>query len=218
MNDDGTVGELLLPWRTTALALAGAKYLGSVNLPNNSINHVFDRDGQIVMVVWNDRQAEERVYLGDDVRQTDLWGRIVKPQKIDAEQIIRVGPLPTFVTGLNGPVLRWRMSVKLAETQWPSVFGVAHGNTLTVKNSFGQGISGQIRMITPEGWRTSARDIGFKLAAGETLNQPFEVILPLDAATGRQDIRFDFDIMADRRYQFSVRRTIDVGMDDIFAA
>ncbi len=218
MNDDGTAGELFLPWRTTALALAGSKYLGSVSLANNSTNHIFERDGQIVMVIWNDRLTDERVYLGDDVRQTDLWGHSVKPPKSDAEQVLRVGPLPTFITGLNAPVLRWRMSVQLAETQWPSVFGVAHSNALIVKNSFGQGISGQIRLVTPDGWRTSARDIGFKLAAGETLNQPFEVVLPLDAATGRQDIRFDFDIMADRRYQFSVRRQMDVGMDDIFAS
>src|SRR5262249_54865991 len=37
MNDDGTAGELLLPWRTTALALGGAKFLGSINLPNGSV-------------------------------------------------------------------------------------------------------------------------------------------------------------------------------------
>ncbi|HKD36880.1 MAG TPA: hypothetical protein VKB78_08760, partial [Pirellulales bacterium] len=65
MNPDGMAGELLLPWRTTALALAGAKYVGSLNLANGSTNHIFDRDGQIVMVIWNDRPTEERLYLGD---------------------------------------------------------------------------------------------------------------------------------------------------------
>ena len=37
----------------------------------------------------------------------------------------------------------------------------------------------------------------FKLAVGESLNQPFEVTLPLDAVTGKQDLRLDFDLMAD---------------------
>ncbi|HEV2973042.1 MAG TPA: hypothetical protein VGY55_23955 [Pirellulales bacterium] len=218
MNDDGTAGELLLPWRTTALALAGATYLGSINLPNGSVNHVFDRNGEIVIVLWNDRPTEERVYLGDDVRQMDLWGRATKPPTDKSEQVIQVGTLPVFITGLNAPALRWRMSVKLAETQWPSVFGITHGNSLIVKNSFGQGISGQIKIVTPEGWRIAPPEVGFKLASGETLNQPFDVVLPLDAATGRQDIRFDFDIMADRRYQFNVRREIDVGLDDVMIA
>ena len=218
MNDDGTVGELLLPWRTTALALAGAKYIGSFSLPNNSVNHVFDRDGQVVMVVWNDRPTEERVYLGDEVRQMDLWGRSIKPATDASEQVIQVQPLPTFITGMNAAVLRWRMSATLAETQWPSLFGVAHNNALIVKNAFGQGISGQIKIVTPEGWRVSPAEVPFKLASGETLNQPFEAILPPDAASGRQNIRFDFDIMADRRYKFSVRRQIDVGLDDVTVA
>ena len=215
MNDDGTVGDLLLPWRTTALAVAGAKFVGSISLPNHTVNRIFDRDGQMVMVLWNDRQTEERLYLGDDVRRMDMWGRTTKLATKNGEQIVPVGPLPIFITGLNGPVLRWRMSVKLAATQWPSVFGVAHANALIVKNAFGQGISGQIKMITPEGWRNSTPEVSFKLASGETLNEPFDVVLPLDAATGRQDIRFDFDIMADRRYRFSVRRHIDVGLDDV---
>ena len=215
MNDDGTVGDLLLPCRTTALALAGAKYIGSVNLPGNSENRIFDRDGEIVMVVWNDRPTAERLYLGDDVRQLDLWGRTTKPKEDNGEQVLPVGPLPVFVTGLNGAVLKWRMSAKLAVTQWPSVFEAVHNNALVVKNSFGQGISGQIKMIAPEGWRNSAAEVSFKLASGETLNQPFDVVLPPDAATGRQDIRFDFDIMADRRYKFSVIRQIDVGTDDV---
>jgi hypothetical protein len=69
--------------------------------------------------------------------------------------------------------------------------------------------------VTPDGWRVAPAEATFKLAAGETLNQPFDVILRIEAVTGRQDLRFDFDIMADRRYQFSVRRQIDVGMDDV---
>ncbi len=215
MNPDGTAGELLVPWRTTALALAGAKYVGSLNLANGSTNYIFDRDGQIVMVVWNDRPTEERLYLGDDVRQMDLWGRSVKPTTENSEQVIQVRSLPTYLTGLNAAVLRWRMAVQLSEAQWPSLFGVAHSNTLLVKNTFGQGISGQIRIVAPDGWRVAPTEMPFKLGAGETLNQPFEAILPPDAASGRQDLRFDFDIMADRHFNFSVRRQIDVGLDDV---
>ncbi len=218
MNEDGTAGDLLLPWRTTALALGGAQYLGSVDLPNKSVNRIFQRDGRVVMVLWSDRPTTERLYLGDDVSQMDLWGR---PTKLDidrAEQVIHVGSLPTFITGLNAPVLRWRMSAALAETQWPSVFGVTRGNALVMKNTFGQGISGKIRMILPDGWKTADRDINFKLASGETLEQPFQVQVPLDAATGKQEIRFEFDIMADRRYQFALRREIDLGLDDVYAS
>ncbi len=217
MNDDGTAGDLLLPWRTTALALAGAEYVGSLNLPNNSVNHIFARGDEIVMVLWNDRSVQERVYLGDNVRQNDLWGRSIACPLDQGEHVLNVGPLPVFITGLNGPLLRWRMSVELGQTKLASAFGVPHANTLTVKNPFAQGVSGRIRLVTPDGWRTLPRDINLKLAAGETLNQSFEVTLPPDAATGRQEVRIDFDIMADRRYQFTVQRHIDVGLDDVTA-
>jgi hypothetical protein len=50
---------------------------------------------------------------------------------------------------------------------------------------------------------------------GETLRQPLEWTLPLDAASGQQDARIDFDFTADRRYQFSVHREIDIGQDDV---
>ncbi len=218
MNADGTVAELFVPWRTTAMALAGATYLGNINLPNGSVNHLFDRGGEIIMVVWNERPTHEKLYLGDDVREMDIWGRSTKAATENNEQVIAVDSFPRFVTGLNSAVLRWRMSVELAQTQLPSLFGEAHANAIAAKNAFGQGISGQIKIVAPENWRVAPADINFKLAAGETLNQPFDVILTLDAATGRQDVRFDFDIMADRRYRFSVQRHIDVGLDDIIVA
>ena len=38
------------------------------------------RDGRAVMAVWSDRPATERVFLGDEVEQIDVWGRGTKPE------------------------------------------------------------------------------------------------------------------------------------------
>ena len=215
MNDDGTVGELLLPWRTTALTLSGTEYLGSCDLPGGSVNHVFSRGSETMMVVWNDRPTEERMYLGENARQIDLWGRSTALPMQVGQQVIEVGPMPVFVTGLQGPLIRWRMSVQFAQKQLPSVFGVRQENMLLVKNDFEQGVNGRITLVVPDGWRTIPREFSFKLAAGETLRQPLEWTLPLDAASGKQDVRVDFDFTADRRYQFGVHRDIDIGQDDV---
>ncbi len=215
MNTDGTPGEMLLPWRTTALALTGAEYLGSMQLPSGSRNHIFVRDDEVVMIVWADRPVEEVLYLGDDVRQVDVWGRMTRPRDDDGQQVIEVGPLPSFVTGLCQSVVRWNMSVRFERERLPSVCGVPHANALTIKNFFPQGIGGQARLVGPDVWKISPRTIDFKLSIGEEAQQPFTVALPLDAASGRQPIRIDFEISADRHYQFSVYRHLDVGMDDI---
>jgi hypothetical protein len=180
MNEDGTPGELLLPWRTTALALSGAEYLGSIKLPEGSQNHVFSQGGEVVMVVWSARPVEERIFLGDAVRQVDLWGRSNKPPQEENEQVIRVGPLPSFLVGISEPIIRWNMAFAFDKPQLPSIVGTTHENSIRVKNFFPQGTAGHIRLHTPEVWQTTPRVMPFKLAAGEELHEPFTIRLPSD--------------------------------------
>src|SRR5690606_39118538 len=54
LEPDGTPGELFLPWRTTALLLGGAEYLGTLERPGGSENHVFQRGDEAVMMIRND--------------------------------------------------------------------------------------------------------------------------------------------------------------------
>jgi hypothetical protein len=215
MNSDGTPGELLLVWRTTALSLAGAEYLGSMELPSGSRNQIFARNGEIVMVIWNEHPVEEVLYLGDDVRQRDIWGRQSQPGERDQQQVIEVNSLPTFITGLSEPLVRWNMGLRFQRNTLPSVCGVPHENGFTVKNFFPQGVGVQARLVGPEVWKIAPRVLDFKLAAGEEALQPFTVVLPLDAMSGSHPFRIDFDISADRHYQFSVYRRLEVGIDDI---
>jgi hypothetical protein len=61
------------------------------------------------------------------------------------------------------------------------------------------------------------RELAFKLPAGATTTIPFEIMLPLDASTGPQEVRLDFDLAADSPYKFSVYRTIEIGDHDVYA-
>jgi hypothetical protein len=215
MNADGTPSELLLPWRTTALVLAGSQYLGNINLPNGSQNYVFERDGEVMMVVWNHRNIQECINLGESVRVTDVWGRRTTPKRSGANSVIDVGPLPGFVTGIHPGILRWNMSVKLERSAIPSVFGITHDNGLAVRNTFGQGVSVKARLDLPESWKVAPRLLDFKLATGEDTLQPFGIALPYDASSGRVPVRIDFEVSADQHYTFSVYRQLDVGEDDV---
>ena len=112
--------ELLLPWRAAASMLSGTKFLGAIQLPNGSDNRIFVRpDGQAVMVVWNEKPTQEILYLGKDIHVVDLWGRSTSPAQQDNQQVIEVGPLPTFVSGLRRrlPAGGWRSaSTKITST------------------------------------------------------------------------------------------------------
>lgn len=216
MNPDGTVDELFLPWRTAALLLRGTEHLGSIRLPGGSPNHVFAHGDEAVMVVWNDRPAREVLYLGQNVRQIDLWGRAKTLPAQRHEQIVEAGPTPTFVTGLSRAVAQWRKDFAFDHVRIPSIFGQSHANSFQLTNRFPRGVSGTAELVVPEIWSAEPRRVSFRLAAGETQSFPFQVVLPYHAANGRHPIRIDFELLADRSYHFSVYRHMDLGLGDVY--
>lgn len=216
MKDVGTPSDLLLPWRTTASLLSGTEYLGTIQLPRGSENRLFQtKNGTVVMVLWNENLGQETLYLGDGISVIDVWGRSSKPQMKDHRHIIEVTRLPKFVIGLNGAIARMGLGAKLAKTEIPSVFEIAHGNNIELQNTFGQGIGGTVRIIAPEGWQVMPDRIDFKLAIGEKARRPFQILLPFDANSGSTTLRIDFEVAADKPYRFSTYREVNVGDKDI---
>ena len=216
LNRDGTVGELFIPWRTVAHLLAGAKPLGSLQLPSNCRTQVFQRGEEIVMAVWSDQPTSVPLFLGEDARQIDLWGSETAVPMEDGVQVLKVGPTPIFVTQISAALMRTQMSVQFESTKLASLFGQPQYNGVKLKSYFPQSIRGQVRIVTPATWKVAPKDINFKTAPGETMYQQFEVALPTDATTGRQLMRLDFDLTADRRYRFSIYRQLEVGLSDVY--
>ena len=216
MGEDGTAGELFLPWRTTALMLGGTEYLGEIQLPEGSQNRTFARDGEAVMVVWNPTPAREVIYLGRDIRQVDLWGRSTVPAKEDHRQVIDVGPQPQFVAGIDEAITRWRQDFALRSNRIPSIFGRPHQNSLKLKNCFDRGVAGRLQLSTPRGWQANPGEVSFRLDSGQGLEQAFDVTLPYNATSGRHKVRVDFEIEADETIRFSVYRHVGVGLGDVY--
>lgn len=238
MNEDGTPGELLLPWRTCARLLGGAEYLGSIQLPNASSNWIFRRhDGQVVMVLWNlgaeseeanATPVEELLYLGERVRVVGIWGDEEAAETRSGRQVIRVGRMPRFVMGLNEPIARWRMATQFETSALSSVFGVAQPNTIKFKNTFPQGVGGLTELFVSgresinaahgakaaDAWNIEIDDPRVSLPVGSVGRTPFTVMLD-DASFGDQSVRIDFAVTADRDYRFSVWRNLHVGLEGI---
>jgi hypothetical protein len=237
MRANGMPAELLLPWRAAASMLGGTKYLGTIQLPNGSDNRIFIRsDGQAMMVVWNDKPTQETLYLGKEVHVVDLWGRSKSPSQQDNQQVIDVGPLPTFVSGLSEPIARWRMALRFDQDHIDSIFEKPQKNKIDFQNCFGQGAGGTISIVAPQTGGAADRDTEkdalksrgletdpwsiepprgtFSLAAGESFHFPFEVRLK-NAIFGKQPMRIDFDVSADEQYKFSVYSAVWVGAGDV---
>ena len=216
MNADGSPGELYVPWRTTAMLIGGTEYLGPVQLPGGSTGHVFAKAGRAVMAVWADKPATERVFLGDEVEQIDVWGRGTKLNAIeqDGQKLheLQIGVLPNFVTGLSEAVARWQSALAFENPQLSSVTGREQLVYLRLKNTFPQGASGELTLHAPKSWGYDPRPTRFKMSEGEELRLPLPVTLMADANSGPQPVRLDFDVGG---YHFSVHRTLQLGLDDV---
>lgn len=219
MQADGTPGELLLPWRTTAAAISGGEYLGQMQLPGGSINHVFVRDGEAIMAVWNDKPTVETMYFGEDLRQADLWGReTIPPTNSDGghpQHSVSVGTLPTFVSGLNETVARFKLVADFEKPDVESIFNREQTILLHLKNFFPQGISGEVKLVAPTGWNLESPETRFRLGPKEEARLPIHFTLSPEASSGPQQLRLDFSLAADRNYQFSVHRVLQLGLADV---
>lgn len=219
LNADGTPSELFLAWRTTAMLLGGAEYLGSMQLPNGSVNHLFRRDQQAIMVVWNDTPGQETLYLGDQIEHIDLWGRTIAHREVDHDggpaQQIEVGPLPTFVTGLSLPVTQWRISFAFETPYLPSIFGRDQTARYKFTNAFPQSVSGEIRLHASDDWEITPPVMNFRAAPDEELHPSFNLRFKVDAQSGQQMVRFVVKVVADRDYHFCVYQPIQVGFGDV---
>ena len=223
LNDDGSPDTLFLPWRTTALTLQGTEYLGSFRLPGRSTNHVFARDDEVVIVIWNDEPHTEEdephteeLYLGENVVVTDLWGRQSRA-RVEANpkrQIIEVGPLPVIIRGCSAPVARWRLAVQFEKGKIRSEYG-GHEDAIRAVNTFRQGINATATLNVPHDWKVEPKTWSISAAAGESLRLPMLLELPPDASLGQEEWDIDFEIAADRPYRFKVYRPYQVGIGDI---
>ncbi len=216
---EGYPTELLVPWVTTARLLGKARFLGSLQLPNGSHNYVFERDGEAILVAWAERSTREVVYLGDDVVVHDLWGRSQSARTIRrngfVKQDLEITPMPVFITGVHLPIAQWRLAFQIDRARLDSLFGRAQVASYHFKNTFPSGIGGKLQLVLPPQWETDYHGTRFKLLSGDTHSDSMRVTLGADATSGPQPVRIDFDVTAQRRYQFSVYRTIEVGLGDV---
>lgn len=221
VNADGSPTSLFLPWRTVSQSLRGAEYLGSFVMPSGSENHVFARtepQPEVVLIVWNDTPVVEDIYLGEpqNVSATNVWGE-QSSIPVDARtqrQQLQTGPLPQVIRGCAEPVARWRLATRYERGRQPSTTG-EHAESILGTNTFPQGVSGRISVLTPNEWEVEPSELTVQAGPGEAFAVPMRISLPANVTLGSRWTALEFDIAADRRYRFRVYRPYRVGLGDV---
>ncbi|MCA9114761.1 MAG: hypothetical protein KDA79_06710 [Planctomycetaceae bacterium] len=219
LRPNGAPQLLFLPWRITATALQGSTWLGSLTLPGGSVNHLFDRGDEAVLVMWNEEPVTEKLFLGNRVQMVDLWGRQRRPETDPetGQQIFLVGPVPTIVRGCSREVALMRLAVRYASGQAASASG-SHLDAVTGRNAFPQGIDGTVKVHMPAGWDVQPGEWALRAAVGEEFRLPLALNLPGTASQGKELTEIEFNITADRPYRFRAWRTYEIGLGDLHLA
>ncbi len=220
VDSNGAPRPLFLPWYTTAQLLGSLPYAGSLSLPHQSTNFVFGSEAHWVVVLWNDRPVKETLYVGASrhVRMVNMWGQPVMADlggapagRVDLD----VTPAPLFLVVQDAPAIRWQLNTVLVNPQLETGLGQEQTLQLRFRNTFGQGIAGQLTVHTPNSWIVQPNRLRFLAAPDEELQLPIRVLLRPTAASGDQAIDFDFEVEASTVHAFRVHRVVRVGEHDI---
>ncbi|MBI1903831.1 MAG: hypothetical protein HYS13_22230 [Planctomycetia bacterium] len=211
---DGTPGELFVPWRTTALALHGAGFAGTIELPGGSENRVFVRQGKAILVVWSREPHEESIYLGETASLVDAWGAMKPLALRDGEHAFTVGPLPLFILGVDEPITRMRLAATFAQTAMPARVGARLSNRLSFPSLLPDGVSATVRLVLPETWKGRPTKWRMDLKQGESADLPFDLVVPQHADTGPQRIKIDLELDGSGKH-ITIFRTLQFGETDV---
>ncbi len=214
VRPDGAPTPLYLPWRTSTLALQGTKYVGSLRMKNQSTNHIFERNGEGIVVLMAPEPTTETMNLGDKVVLQEIWGRQTPLPRIDGRQLIPVSQTPVFLTGCAAQLPKWDLAVGFENTRLASLRG-AQPNAIVGRNTFNRPVTAEVSMKLPRGWEANPSTWSINVAANEAFRLPTEITLSDDASLGDADIQIDFQVLADRPEHIEVVRTLGVGLGDV---
>lgn len=214
LYEDGSPSELFLPWRTTALNLKNAEFIGSLRMPEGSTNYVFSRNGQALIVMWNKKSVVEEMFLGDDVELVTMWGgKKEVPRDQEGRQIIEVGPFPIILANCNDAVARWRLALKFERGKLPSSTEY-HSEAIIGKNTFPYGLGGTITFSPPRDWEVDPRQFQIGLAKGDDFRFPMYIKLPASTSLGKKLLPLEFNL-DDGEMKFRVYRDYEIGIGDV---
>jgi hypothetical protein len=172
------------------------------------------------MLLWSDKEQTEQLYLGEQIRAIDLWGRKIEIEEVisannQREQKLPVGPLPIIVYGINSAVAKFRMQFELGSTSIPSLVGRDQNIAIKVSNPFPVAIRGRIDLTAPTLLQNGVASLPLALGPDRMLDTNLPIQLRSDASAGKHPVRFDFRVEAEQQYNFSTYHELSLGFDDI---
>ncbi|HET6249136.1 MAG TPA: hypothetical protein VFE47_15690, partial [Tepidisphaeraceae bacterium] len=214
--------EMLMVIRTLTATLGDAVYKGRVPLADGVEAFLFDRNGQGILVVWGDSNVEGvkplALSLGERPVSVDLWGNVTPllatGDKSAGKVKLTVGPMPTFLIGIDGEQAQLRASVGFDQPLVESSFE-PHTRRIHFENTYKTLLSGTLKLKAPPGWTLNPPTFVFSLNPGEKFDQELTISFPYNSFAGPKPVSCEFQMQDGGNINFTVPVMLTLGLTDV---
>lgn len=219
LRTDWRPDQLFLPWRTASMLLGDVARVGVIDQENAGANMVFANDSRTMMMLWSPEPTTVEIYVGDNVRQIDAWGRQTTVEKVKVDGQIkhrfRLDRTPVFLVDLDPVIVSMRMTTRLVEERIDSLLGRRQQVKLTIRNPTNNPLSGTVALTQPNDWIVESPAQSFEMMPGEERELQFAIVLRNSARIGEVPLQFQFVLRNEPPRRFTIQRTIAVGPDGL---
>ena len=219
LEKDSRPGELLLPWRTTARLIGSLRPQGAIHLRSGAQNLAFVGADRAVLMLWSAVPTEERIYLGDNVKSVDVWGRATSlTNEVDGNQIVQripIGPIPIFVIGVDRELLAFRMSVALNESGLDSFLGLRQQLNIRFTNPTQESLVGRFAVRAPDNWQIDSPVQDWEMLGGRSSTHEIDVVLGNTSRIGDHDLPIQFLLDTVPPKVITVHKKVSVGPEGL---
>ena len=219
LTPGGRPTELLLPWRTTSRLIGKLRKSGTLIMRSGAQNIVLSDARRVVMMVWSPIPTEELMFLGENAKLIDVWGRKTELpiETVNGRPVQRIpiGNVPKFVVGADPVLLAFRMSVTIEPNQLDSLLGRRQTMTAHFTNPTRDSMFGQMYVEAPKAWQVDGGVFDWELQGSRSESHPFTVVLGNNAKVGVHELPIRFDLQSNPPRRITVYRNVEVGPEGL---
>lgn len=219
LRSDWRPDDLYLPWRTASLLLGDVARVGAIQEEGTGSNMVFANDSRTMMMLWSLEPSTVDLYVGENVRQIDAWGRQSEPEKVDVggqpKHRFRLDRTPIFLVDLDPVIVSMRMTTRLVKDRIDSLLGRRQQVELVIRNPTKYPLSGSVALVPPNDWIVESPPQAFEMVPGEESQLQFAIVLRNSARIGDVPLQFQCFLRNEPIRRFTLERKIAVGPDGL---
>jgi hypothetical protein len=130
-------------------------------------------------------------------------------------QRVSIGPVPTFVIGVDRELLALRMSIKVEPAQLDSVLGKEQQLNVSFSNPTRESIVGRLRVEPPATWSVDSDNHPWELLPERTTLHPIRVVLSNTSRIGEHELPIQLLLDTQPPRVITVHKRIRVGPEGL---